>query len=210
MDTNAGSSRGAPAPKNWAWWAALAMFAAGLVAVLYVFLAASSKPDAAAGLARFARGEMANLVVLESPPPMPTRTLRDASGAETNLQAFTGEILVVNMWATWCVWCVDEMPTLAALQRRFEGRLRVLPISFDREADIEHSKRELARLTDNTLPFLIDPSRGVMFDTQLTGMPTTIFYDPQGREIARFVGDADWGGEEAAALMEALIAEHGG
>src|SRR5574339_1084032 len=88
VDTNAGSSGNAPgAPTNWAWWAALAMLAAGAIAVLYVLFAAASKPEQTAGLTRFAHGHMRALAVLEAPPPMPTRALRDAAGAETTLAA---------------------------------------------------------------------------------------------------------------------------
>jgi thiol-disulfide isomerase/thioredoxin len=193
--------------RNWALWAALAMLAAGTIAVLYVLFAAASKPEPGSGLARFAAGEMARLTLLEDPPPMPARALRDAGGAETNLHAFAGELLVVNLWATWCAPCVEEMPTLAALQRRFEGRLQVIPVSVDSAADLEKAQRELARLSGGRLPFLIDISRGVLFDTRAPGMPLTILYAPDGRELARLAGGADWASEDAAALMEAALAE---
>lgn len=202
MDTNAGS-----AGKNWALWVALTMFAAGAVAVLYVLFAASSKPENATGLSRFATGEMLRLTSLEAPPPLPTRTLSDASGAETTLAAYQGEVVVLNLWATWCAPCVEEMPTLGALQRRFGDRLRVIPVSVDSEADRTRAQAQLAELSDNTLPFLIDISRGVLFDAQAPGMPVTIIYDRDGREIARLAGGADWDSAEAVAMLEAVLAD---
>ena len=84
MDTNANS---APPQKSWALWAALTLVAAGAIALVYVLFAASSKPETQGGLTRFAQGEMTRLVVLEAPPPMTTRTLRDAAGDETTLAA---------------------------------------------------------------------------------------------------------------------------
>lgn len=203
MDTN---ERSAGKPTNWALWAAVAMIAAGTLAVLYVLFAASSKPDTATGVSRFATGEMTRLVVMEAPPALPARTLQDASGADTNLAAFRGEVLVVNLWATWCAPCMEEMPTLGALQRRFEGRLRVIPVSADSEADREKARTELARLTQNSLPFLIDISRGVLFDAQAPGMPVTIVYDRNGNEIARLAGGADWDSPESVAFLEAVLA----
>lgn len=182
------------------------MLAAGAIAVLYVLFAASSKPEQTAGLMRFAQGDMQRLQILEAAPPMPTRSLRDVSGAETNLQAFDGEVLVVNLWATWCAPCVEEMPTLAALQRRFEGRLRVIPISVDGEGARENAQRQLAALSGGSLPFLIDITRGVLFDAQAAGMPVTIIYDREGFEVARLAGGADWDSPEAAALLEAVLA----
>jgi thiol-disulfide isomerase/thioredoxin len=186
--------------------AAMAMLAAGALAVLYVLFAASSKPEAPSGVSRFAQGEMVRLTALEAPPPMPTRALRDAAGAETSLAAYQGQVLLVNLWATWCAPCVEEMPTLGAVQRRFGDRLTVIPISVDSEADREKAKRQLGELSDNALPFLIDISRGVLFDAQAPGMPVTILYNRDGREIARLAGGADWDSPEAVALMEAAIA----
>jgi thiol-disulfide isomerase/thioredoxin len=204
LDTNARSSG---AQKNWALWAALAMLAAGAVVVLYVLFAAASKPETSTGLTRFATGEMERLAVMEDAPPMPMRTLRDAAGAETTLGMFAGEIVVVNLWATWCAPCVEEMPTLAELQRRFEGRVRVVPVSVDSEGERARAQRQLAELSGNSLPFLIDITRGVLFDVRAAGMPVTIIYDRQGREVARLAGGADWSSDEAATLMEAVLAE---
>lgn len=192
---------------NWAWRAALLLLAAGTIAVLYVLFAASSKPEQRAGLMRFATGEMHRLVVLEDPPPMPTRALRDANGAEASLAAYQGEVMVLNLWATYCPPCLTEMPSLALLQRRFEGRIRVVPVAADGEADRVRAQTMLAELSDGTLPFLIDITRGVLFDAQAPGMPVTIIYSRDGRELARLAGGADWAGEDAVALMEAVLAE---
>ncbi|MGQ0532941.1 MAG: TlpA family protein disulfide reductase [Caulobacteraceae bacterium] len=204
MDTNANSS---PSRKPWALWAALTLLAAGAIAVLYVLFAAASKPNAHAGLSRFARGEMTRLYVMEAPPPLATRTLRDAAGAETTLSAYQGEVLVVNLWATWCAPCMEEMPSLAEMQRNFEGRIRVVPVSVDSEADRAKAIGQLARLSGGSLPFLQDMTRGVLFDLQAAGMPVTIIYDRQGQELARLAGGADWASEDATRLMEAVLAE---
>lgn len=203
MDTKTDSGGG---QRNWALWAAGLMFAAGVAAILYVLFAASSKPESASGLSRFATGEMARLTALDEPPPLSTRVLQDASGAETTLAAYRGEIVVLNLWATFCAPCVEEMPTLGAVQRRFGDRLRVIPVSVDREADIANAQAQLAELSGNSLPFLVDISRGILFDAQAPGMPMTIIYDREGREIARLAGGADWDSPEAVALFEAVLA----
>jgi thiol-disulfide isomerase/thioredoxin len=181
------------------------MLAAGAIAVLYVLFAAASKPETASGLMRFAERDMHALQVLADAPPLPTRTLRDAAGRETTLTAYRGEVLVVNLWATWCAPCVHEMPTLGVLQRRFEGRLRVLPVSVDSQGDLEEAKSELARLTGGTLPFLNDMTRGILFDVHAPGLPVTIIYGRDGRELARLPGGTDWSGPDAAALMEEVL-----
>ena len=204
MDTNANS---APPQKPWALWAALTLIGAGAIALVYVLFAASSKPETQLGLRRFAEGEMTRLYVMEAPPPMPTRTLRDAAGNETTLAAYQGEVMVLNLWATWCAPCMEEMPSLAQLQYNFEGRIRVIPISVDSEGDREKAISELRRLSGGALPFLQDMTRGVLFDAQAAGMPVTIIYDAQGQEVARLAGGADWGGEDAQRLIEAVLTE---
>lgn len=204
MDTNANS---APPQKPWALWAALTLVAAGAIALVYVLLAASSKPETQLGLSRFAVGEMARLYVMEAPPPMPMRTLRDASGQDVTLAAYQGEVMVLNLWATWCAPCIEEMPSLAQLQYNFEGRIRVIPISVDSEGDRDKAIRDLQRLSGGALPFLQDMTRGVLFDAQAAGMPVTIIYNRQGQEVARLAGGADWSSEDAARLIEAVIAE---
>ena len=150
---------------------------------------------------------MARLYVMEAPPPMPARTLRDAAGAETTLAAYQGEVVVLNLWATWCAPCMEEMPSLMQLQYNFEGRIRVVPISVDSEGERAKAISELRRLTGGGLPFLQDMTRGVLFDAQAAGMPVTIIYNAEGQEIARLAGGADWGSEDASRLIEAVLAE---
>ena len=204
MDTNANS---APPQKSWALWAARTLIGAGAIAVLYVLLVASSKPETQQGLSRFAQGEMARLYAEEAPPPMPTRALRDAAGNETTLATYQGQVVVLNLWATWCAPCMEEMPSLAVLQRNFEGRIAVVPISVDSEADRDKAISELRRLSGGSLPFLQDMTRGVLFDAQAAGMPVTIIYNRQGQEVGRLAGGANWGGEDASRLIEAVLAE---
>lgn len=150
---------------------------------------------------------MVRLYVTEAPPPMPTRTLRDAAGADTTLAAYQGQVMVLNLWATWCAPCLEEMPSLAALQRNFEGRISVIPISVDSEGERDKAISELQRLSGGSLPFLQDMTRGVLFDTQAAGMPVTIIYNAQGQEVARLAGGADWSGEDATRVIEAVLAE---
>jgi thiol-disulfide isomerase/thioredoxin len=123
------------------------------------------------------------------------------------MAAFEGEIVVLNLWATWCAPCMEEMPTLGELQRRYEGRLRVVPVSVDTLAQAEAAETALAQLSGGALPFLIEPSRGILFSARASGMPATIIYDRRGRELARLAGGADWASPEAFALMDAALAE---
>ncbi|MBL8530785.1 MAG: TlpA family protein disulfide reductase, partial [Hyphomonadaceae bacterium] len=120
--------------------------AAGLAALLYVLFAASSKPETASGLRQYARGEMARLEFMDDPPPFPGRPVQNAARAESALgDHYSGDVVVLNLWATWCAPCVEEMPTLGGLARRFEGRnVDVVVVSFDSEAARSEAEAMLA------------------------------------------------------------------
>lgn len=188
----------------------MAMLAFAGIAILYVLFAAGSKPHETTGMTRFATGAMRGLTVRPNPPALPQRAIQDAQGRVTNLHAFTGQVLVVNLWATWCVPCMEEMPTLGALQRRFGDRIRVIPVNVDDTAHLEQAKQELAHLTQGALPLYNDNSRGILFDMDTPGMPLTVIYDRRGHEVARVTGGADWSGEDAARLIDGVLSGAGG
>jgi thiol-disulfide isomerase/thioredoxin len=205
LDTNATSS-GKTANTPPALWAALTLLALGAMVVLYVLFAAASKPAAPSnGLARWAKGAMHTLVVRANPPAMPATPIFDAAGHATSLPAMRGDIVVVNLWATWCAPCMEEMPTLGALQRRFDpARVHVVAVDLDEDADRDKAQAELARLTQGSLALYTDSTRAVLFNVDADGMPATIFYK-HGREIARLTGGADWSSPEAAVLVDAAL-----
>jgi thiol-disulfide isomerase/thioredoxin len=116
-------------------------------------------------------------------------------------------VTLVNLWAIWCALCITEMPTIGALARQYEGRLNVVAVSVDGVAKEADARAQLAQLTDGSLDFYIEPSRGVLFSMRAAGMPVTVLYGRDGRELARLVGGADWASPEAMALIDAALAE---
>ena len=208
MGSDIGSSVKPSKRPNWALRGAVALIVLGVAAVLYVLFSAASKPEQAGLYAAYARGGLANLVVLEEAPPMPLETVRDAAGAETTLAALSeGQVTLVNLWATWCAPCITEMPTIGALAQEYEGRLNVVAVSVDGVAKEADARTQLAELTDGALDFYIEPSRGVLFSMRAAGMPVTVLYGRDGRELARLVGGADWASPEAMALIDAALAD---
>ena len=185
--------------------ALLAVIAVGAAAVLYVMFASSIKPGAGQGLERFARGGMEKLRVIEEPRRIPTVRIADEAGRMVSLADLPGEVVVVNLWATWCAPCVAEMPTLAALQRAYPGRVTVVPVSLDIAAKVPEAKAFLAK--HPPLRFHHD-ARWAVADAAhaRAGLPTTIIYGDDGVERARVVGIAEWDSPEARGLFNALLA----
>lgn len=159
-------------------------------------------------LERFAVGEMAELTTPDKLEPATDRLFQTRAGDPARLADFRGRVVVVNLWATWCPPCLTEMPTLAALARGYEQRpdLLVLPINVDVP---DQRNRAEAFIDDYApLPFYTDPTFQLPFEFGgRGGMPQTILLDRRGRVRAMLTGGADWSGPEAAALIDALLAE---
>jgi thiol-disulfide isomerase/thioredoxin len=200
---------GTAAPKrNLLKWAISGAMLIGAAAVLYVMLAASFKPSGPANLNEFKRASLAKLDVPAEPRVAPGTTFFDGTGKPVTLADFKGQVVVMNLWATWCAPCKKEMPTLAKLAAAYAVQpLTVLAVSVDRDSDLNLAQAEMA--ANAPLKLYRDPSYRLSFELvpRAEGYPTTVIYDKQGRERARLAGEADWSSPEARALVERLLAE---
>jgi thiol-disulfide isomerase/thioredoxin len=146
------------------------------------------------------------LVPTEPPVAAPDIIFVAANGAEHRLEEFTGHGLVINLWATWCMPCIEEMPSLERLSRTLApDDIAVLPLSSDRggASAVEAFFRE----HDITgLPILLDPKGAAAHAAHARGIPTSLIIDKQGRERARLEGSADWSTPAAAAIVRRLAA----
>jgi thiol-disulfide isomerase/thioredoxin len=142
----------------------------------------------------------------EPPAPPAPASFTDAEGTSQTLAAYAGKGLVVNLWATWCVPCVAEMPELATLARMVapEGIL-VLPLSGDR-GGAEVVQRFYTAHGIAGLPVLLDPKGTAARAWGARGLPTTLIIDRQGREQARVEGAIDWAGAAVVAEIRRLTA----
>jgi thiol-disulfide isomerase/thioredoxin len=189
-------------------WAIGAVMLVGVVAVLYVIAQASFKPAELADLKEFKKGSLAKLDVPAQPRAAPATVFTDMDNQPHTLADFKGQVVVMNLWATWCAPCKKEMPTLAKLAGAYAAQpLKVLPISVDRDSDVNLIQAEMA--ANRPLVSFRDKSYKMSFDLEprAAGYPTTVIYDKQGRERARVSGEADWSSPEARGLVEALLAE---
>jgi thiol-disulfide isomerase/thioredoxin len=190
-------------------WVIGAVLLIGVAAVLYVIASASFKPAGALDLNEFKKASLVKLDVPAQPRAAPATVFTDGAGKPHTLADFKGQVVVMNLWATWCAPCKAEMPTLAKLQAAYATQpLKVLPISVDRDSDLNLVQAEMA--ANPPLQVWRDPGYKLSFqlDPRAAGYPTTVVYDKQGRERARMAGPAEWDSPEARALVEALLREH--
>jgi thiol-disulfide isomerase/thioredoxin len=165
--------------------------------------------DTARRIAPLARGEVAALTLATSPLRLPDLTFEDAEGKPRKLSDWRGKMVLVNLWATWCVPCRQEMPALEGLQQKLQGpNFEVVAINIDTRG-LEKPRNFLneARLTG--LGFFNDQKAKVFQDLKsigrALGMPTSVLVDPKGCEIATIAGPAEWDSEDAIRLIAAAL-----
>jgi thiol-disulfide isomerase/thioredoxin len=150
-------------------------------------------------------GTLAKFTLAKEPKPLPELAFTDADDKPLTLGDYKGRTVLLNFWATWCAPCVKEMPSLDKLQAELgKDKFVVLPLSLDGPSKPKvvpfYADRKLANLG-----IYFDKGKKVMGALDISVLPTSILVDPQGREIGRLEGDADWDKPEALALMKAAI-----
>jgi thiol-disulfide isomerase/thioredoxin len=184
-------------------WGRGGLAVAGLAAALYVIPGCTAKP--AGGLKSLAQGQMKSLVVDDTPSPAPAVPFTDAAGKAHTLAEFKGKAVIVNLWATWCAPCVQEMPTLAKLAQASVGQpVAVVPISLDSADDVANAQAFIAKRPP--LPFYSDVKYAVPFGFKpsVATLPTTLLIDAAGNVRGRVAAGADWSGPDAKRVVEAL------
>lgn len=142
------------------------------------------------------------LSVFEQPRPIPEIRFQDERGRDLTLADFRGRVLLLNVWATWCVPCRKEMPTLDRLQARLGGKdFLVMALSIDRKG-IEAVRGFYNEVGVKNLAIYADPSGKGSHALAIPGVPTTLLIDRDGREVARKMGEAQWDSPEMVSLIE--------
>jgi thiol-disulfide isomerase/thioredoxin len=149
-----------------------------------------------------------NFVVHEAPKPLPAIFFQDDQGKTGTLADLKGKVVVLNLWATWCVPCRKEMPSLDRLQAALGGPdFTVAPVSID--GGIATVAKFYAEIGIHALPMYFDTSGQSLRELGAVGLPTTLILDRAGEEIARVIGPAEWDTPEVAEFLKPIIANEG-
>lgn len=150
--------------------------------------AASTSAPKAGAVDRSHKGEAA-----------PSLPLQDPAGKTVTLASFKGKPVLLNLWATWCIPCIKEMPTLDALAGQQGAALQVLAISQDFKG-----KEAVGPFFQNArfkhLQPYLDPDAAFSMGMG-ANLPTTILYDSSGKEVWRVLGEKNWAGADVSALI---------
>ena len=123
--------------------------------------------------------------------PAPNFTFPDLNGQQVSLSDHRGKVVLVNIWATWCPPCRQEMPSMQKLYERFKGEnFEILAVSID------STGREVVapfmRTMNLTFPALLDPRENIRPLYGVTGVPESFIIDKDGIVVEKIIGPIDW------------------
>jgi len=156
-----------------------------------------------------ARGELAAVGVSNAPKPPPEIAFVGSDGQDRSLGGFKGKTILVNLWATWCVPCRQEMPALDKLQAELGGPdFEVVAINVDTR-NPDKPKAWLQENGVHNLIYYADPTGKLLQTLQksghVVGLPTTFVVDASGCEVALLKGPAEWASPEAFAFVRTAL-----
>lgn len=199
------------------WIAALAAIVA--FAAVYVTMggpdnqgAATSGGKAHEAAARgnpLSTGAMTTFVFKPQPEALPDIRFVNGQGTEVGLDSLRGKVVLLNVWATWCAPCREEMPALNRLQEALgSDKFEVVALAVDKSG-IEGARKFLTDIKADKLAVYADPTAKEGTTLKVIGMPTTILIDADGKEIGRLIGPAHWDSADAKRLIEAQLPKQG-
>jgi thiol-disulfide isomerase/thioredoxin len=129
--------------------------------------------------------------------------LKDINGNMISLSDFKGKIVFLNFWATWCLPCIIEMPSMEKLHRKFkdEDFVMVAINLMESEAQVKAFFEKLKL----SFTALLDSTGEVAAWFTINAVPTTYILDKQGRVIGKALGPREWHSQESFSLFEYLI-----
>lgn len=136
--------------------------------------------------------------------PAPDFTLPDLNGINHTLSNYKGKVVFLNIWATWCKPCKDEMPSMEKLHQKLKDRdFIMLAVSVDKDGKkvVEPFMKEYGL----TFPALLDPEGVTSKLYKTTGVPETFIIDKKGVVIHKVIGPRDWGKEPVFEAFERIV-----
>lgn len=136
----------------------------------------------------------------------PDFTLQDLGGTSYTLSDFRGEVVLVNIWATWCGPCRREIPSLGRLyQSRRDKGLEILAVSVDRTSSSKVAS--FAAKYQMSFPVLLNPRGDVGNKYWARSIPSTYLVDKKGVIRWKVRGTREWDDAQSLAKIDQLLAE---
>jgi cytochrome c biogenesis protein CcmG/thiol:disulfide interchange protein DsbE len=161
---------------------------------------------AAYGGTRYLRKELFPVELGTRAPDFKAFTL-DSVPKEKSLADYRGQVLMINVWATWCLPCRVEMPSIEALHKAYGPKgLKIVAVSID-DPGTDIAIRAFAKEYGLTFEILHDPKGAITDLYDITGYPETFIIGRDGVIRKKLMSATDWNSPGARALVDRLLAE---
>lgn len=172
--------------------------------------ACAARTEAARTISEAARGAVAAMLAADPPQSLRSLAFNAPDGSPMTLADRAGRVLLVNLWATWCYPCREEMPSLDSLQEEMGGEdFEVVAINVD-TGDDSKPRKFLSETGIETLGYYRDNTLGLFNELKTRGLalglPVTLLVDRDGCLLAHMNGPADWASSDAKSLVAAAKA----
>ena len=169
--------------------------------------ACAAKADKAKALGDSATGEVAAMLAADPPQSVKALAFNGPDGKPMTLADRSGKTVLLNLWATWCYPCREEMPALNALQKEAGGeKFEVIAVNVDTGDDTK-PKKFLAETGIDTLGYYRDNTLALFNELKkrglALGLPVTLLIDADGCLLAHMNGPAHWASADAKKLIAA-------
>ena len=146
-------------------------------------------------------------VELGSKAPDFTAYTLDSAPKPKRLADYRGQVLMINVWATWCLPCRVEMPSIEALQKDYAQKgLKIVAVSID-DPGTDQAIRTFAQQYKLTFEILHDPNKTIVDAYDIGGYPETFIIGRDGIIRKKLMTATDWNSPDARALMDRLLSE---
>ena len=140
--------------------------------------------------------DIKNLILTKNLKAYENVIFKDVNQKDVNLNDYKGKLTILNFWATWCAPCKEEMPSLDNLQANSNlYNLKIFPINIGQE-NLTKSESFFKDLNIKNLDIYFDSKITLAKKFSLRGVPTTIFFNKEGKEFARIIGSIDFNNKE--------------
>lgn len=175
--------------------------------------ACTAKTEKALMVGDAATGEVAAMLAADPPRSLTELAFNGPDGSPMTVADFSGKTILINLWATWCVPCREEMPALDALEtEKGSDAFEVVAVNVDR-GDDEKPKAFLEEIGIQSLDYYRDASMKVFNDLKsqglALGLPVTLLVDDEGCLLANMNGPAEWASDDAKRLVDTALGTGG-
>ena len=140
--------------------------------------------------------DIKNLILTKNLKTYEEVIFKDKNQKNIDLANYKGKLIILNFWATWCLPCKEEMPSLDNLQANINlNNLKIFPINISQES-LPKAESFYKELNIKNLDIYFDAPITLAKKFSLRGIPTSILFNKEGKEFARIIGPIDFNDKE--------------